>query len=230
MKSLAGANVDPEQFALARQARMMEVQARNAERLVTKSRNESRSTTEGTLLLRESFLATMAQQYVGARGRLDDATTYVVDSVRVSVLDGSSLATLILTAVNTRYDVTVRLAMDCILSFDIARDTLSLSIEPFNITPIVEAGGVLSVADELIRDILKVKLARMSEEYPPLMMPVRFSNSMVVPASSVPVRQKINLEVDSSERRLSWDLRITDITFYRGIAVITFSFDSLEVK
>lgn len=231
VKKLVGADIDPEQYAAAREARMMEVRADNTAKLAQRlKKGPVEQRPDATMHLHESFLQDIARQYVGTRGRLDDATRYTVDSVQVRITEGSALATLALTAVNSRYDVTVQLAMDCILLLDLRDDTLRMRIEPFNIAPVVTAEGLLASADDLIRDLLKVELASLGSSYPPLTIPVNFSNAFTLKSSSLSVRQQINLDVDISERKVTWGIKLTELLFLNHSAWLTFSLDYVEVQ
>jgi hypothetical protein len=154
---------------------------------------------------------------VGARGRLDESTTYVVRKVSVSLYDGAAVASLALDARNDRYDVDVSLVMDCLLVAATDRDKLITRLEPFNISPDVTAGGLLSGAEDILRDVLRIRLATLGKDLPPMEFPVDFAGVVPAPATSTRVSSGLNMIIESRRRVLRYALKIKEVLVFEGV-------------
>lgn len=231
VRTIAGANIDPEQFAAAREAVMMDVRARGAETLARRlSRPPAPEEAELLVTISEAGVRKAVRGLVGIPGWIDPQTSYVIDSIDVRIHNGSGLLTMFLRAHSHAHDVDVDLAMDCTLTLVVKDGELVAAYEPFNISPVVKAGGMLSAAEDVIRDVIRVKLARMSTDIPPVKLPVDFANQMSLDATTVQVRSKVNLDIASPRRVINYGVKVREVLMFDRRVLVALDMTKTEVK
>lgn len=229
--SFAGANVDHEQYAKAREAASLETRYRGALRLADRlQRGPDPGKADIVLQFQEEFLLRMLQQLRGRTGWLDAETRYRIDSVDAQMYPGSALVTLNLLAQNDGYGVDVRLLMDCQLALIPDGDALILEFEPYNVSPAATAGGLLSSAERLIEDVIRVKLGTMKEQFPPMRMPMGFDDSINIDGTTSTVKGTPNLVITAPRRIVDYKLRITDVLLFDNVALVGINLESIAVR
>jgi hypothetical protein len=229
VKSIAGANIDRERYAFAREAAMLETRHIAALRLNERlQRGFSIDDADAALILSEQLVADAMQQLRGRRGWLDRNMPYTIDSIAAVLHHGSASASMKLSVRSEAQNVNVLLIMDCVLAFVPRGNDLLIEMDPFNVQPAVQAPGLLSVAEELIEDVIRVKLGSMKEEFPPVLMPLSFDDVFTIDGAKSEVRSKVNLVLDSPRRMLAYKLRIADLLVFDEMVVLTLNLG--EVK
>lgn len=229
VRSIAGGNIDREQYARAREATMLETRYTAALRLADRLQRNSRiDDADATLMLSEQLVNEAVGQLRGRRGWLDRTTPYTIDSIRAVLYHGSAIASLHLTARSEAHNVDVRLIMDCLLAFTPQDKALRIDIEPFNVVPAVQASGLLTAAEEIIEDVIRVKLGSLKEQFPPMLMPLSFEDTMPVDGVRSEVRSKVNLVLDSPRRLIAYNVRIMDVLLFDGMVVVTVQLDNVK--
>lgn len=230
-KKIAGADIDPEQFEKARQARMLEVKFQYSAKLAKRlTEGEPLDNADISFFLSESFLDKLVNQYVGAKGWLDNTTNYTVQSIDLTLHNGSAIATLKLDARSEKFNVDVKLTMDCILALEQKEKDITAIIEPFNISPDVDAKGILGGTDEIIANLVKINLAQMGKNFPPIKIPVEFINKFEMNDTNMEIKDKVNLIVKSPKRSINYSLRLKEILIFEGKAFISLNLVNTEVK
>lgn len=231
IKKIAGADIDQERFDKARQAKMYEIRSNHSlllsKRLAT---NDPIENADLTFYLSEEFLNKVAKQYNNTSGWLDDATPYLIKEVDLKVHNGSSIVSLTLLANNRKYDVDVFLTLDCILSLELSVSDIVLNLEPFNISPDVSAKGILSSADEIIHNLIKINLANIGNSIPKLKIPINIENSISIPGSRTNIKDKVNLLIVNPNRTLNYKLQLKEILFFEKTAFVGLNLAGTEVK
>jgi hypothetical protein len=231
VRSVAGANVDHERYAKAREAASLETRYRGALRLADRLQGgKDPSDADIVLQLREDFLVRTLQQLRGRQGWLDKETSYRIDSVSAELHPGSALVTLNLLSRNEGYGVDVRLLMDCRLALIPDGDALLLEFEPYNVTPAATAGGMLSAATALIEDVIRVKLGTMKQQFPPMRLPMGFDDQIAIDATSSRVNGKPNLVISAPRRLIDYKLRIIDVLLFDDVAHVGINLESVAVR
>lgn len=231
VRTMAGANVDHEQYAKAREAASLETRYRGALRLADRlQKGKDPADADIVLQLQEDFLVRTLQQLRGRQGWLDAETSYRIDSVAAEMHPGSALVTLNLLARNGAYGVDVRLLMDCRLALIPDGDAIVLEIEPYNVTPAATAGGMLSAATELIEDVIRVKLGTMKDQFPPMRLPMGFDDQIAIDGTSSKVKGKPNLVINAPRRIIDYKLRVADVLLFDKVALVGINLESIEVR
>lgn len=231
VRTLAGADIDLEQLAKAREAAVLQqrwmASARLAQRL---AKHDDIEDADIVCYLSEDAVNRAAAQLVSTRGWIDPDTRYVIRGVTVRLYNGSAMATLSLEAHNTRYDVRVNLAMDCLLSLGFEKVELVAELTPFQVSPDVSTGALLSSASDIIRDMIEIKLSNLGKEFPPIRFPVDFAKSMPVEGGAFAVRDKLNMDVRTPNRVLLYTLSVKEILIFERKAMISFNIPKVQVK
>ncbi|MBI5648253.1 MAG: hypothetical protein HY962_15080 [Ignavibacteriae bacterium] len=231
VRTVAGADIDAEQFAASREAAVTRIRADAATALARRLENREPVTQADVVVTFGTEAVNKAlAQVVGVPGRLDEQTPYVVRGATAALRNGCAIVSLALDARNEDYAVDVRLLMDCVLTLSFEKDGLVARLEPFNIAPDVSAGGLLSAASDIIRDLIKVRLARLGEDLPPIVLPVESASTFPVEGSRVQVRSGINLDIDSPRRVLRTTLRIKEALFFEGRMLVALNLANAEAK
>lgn len=231
VKKIAGADIDAEQFQKAREAKMYEIKSKTSSVLLERlSKPDPISNADITFYLSEEFLNKVARQYNSTNGWLDESTPYTINSVDLKVNYGSAIASMGLKAKSNKYNVLVNLTMDCILNLELKGNELQLQMEPFNIAPAVDAKGLLSSADEIIQNLIKINLANISKSMPPISIPINIANQMAIPGSKTNIKDKVNLLVVNPERIIDYKMKIKEILFLENAAFVALNLEKAEVK
>lgn len=216
LRPVAGANIDIEQLQKAREAKVLEVRLAGAERLSQRmAKGDSVGNADLTFYFSEALLNKASSQLDGATGWIDSLTSYNIHSIRVKLYNGSSIATVSLSAFNHEYDVDVNLLMDCVLSFKIDSGKFYATLEPFNVVPNVKAGGMIGQFDGIIQDIVTLKLSTLSDNLPPIQFPVDFNNQFPVQANSVQIRTGMNMNVSTPAHILKYSLALKEVLIFK---------------
>ncbi|MDP1675528.1 MAG: hypothetical protein Q8L88_01590 [Bacteroidota bacterium] len=216
LRPVAGANVDFEQLQKAREAKVLDVRLAGAQRLSQRLANgDSVSNADLTFYFSEALLNKASSQLDGATGWIDSLTSYTIHNIRVKLYNGSSIATVSLSAFNHEYDVDVNLLMDCVLSFKIDSAKFYATLEPFNVVPNVKAGGMIGQFDGIIRDVVTLKLSTLSDNLPPIQFPVDFNNQFPVQANSVQIRAGLNMDISTPAHTLKYFLALKEVLIFK---------------
>lgn len=231
IKKIAGADIDPVQFDKAREAKMMEVKFLAATSLA-KRLNEGNppENADISFYLSEAFLNKIAMQYDSSEGWLDPATSYKILKTKLTLFNGSAIATLTLLAHNNSYNVDVSLSMDCIVTFKMLKNELEMNLEPFNISPIADAKGLLGGTDEIIENLIKINLANLSKSFPPLKIPLSFTNDFLLEKANINIKDKVNMVVSYNDYPIKYSLKLNEILIFKGKVFVAMSIDKVEVK
>lgn len=231
VRSIAGANVDREQYAKAREAASLDTRYRGALRLADRlQKGDDPGSADMVLQLQEDYLVRTLQQLRGRTGWLDAETHYTIDSVNAEMHPGSALVTLNLLARSEGYGVDLRLLMDCSLALIPDGDALVLEFEPYNVSPAATAGGILSSAEELIEDMIRVKLGTMKEQFPPIRLPLGFDDNISIDGTTSRVSGKPNLVITAPRRIVDYKLRIKDVLLFDKVALVGINLESIAVR
>jgi hypothetical protein len=230
MRSIAGANIDAERFERAREASTWKVRSDAAAGLAKRIAKGPVDDADIVVTLGEALVNKAAAQVLGCTGWIDANTRYTINSVAVSLASGSAIASLGLTAHNEEWFVDVDLVMDCVLTFAIEKDMLVSRYEPFNIAPAVKAGGLLGGMEDIIRDVIKIKVSRLGQDLPPMTYPVDLTNTLPVTASHVPIRGPVNLTLDSPARKMNLKFRLKEVLIFDKKAVVALNLAGAEVR
>jgi hypothetical protein len=210
---------------------MLEQRCNSAEGMLKKLEKEPNiENADFVVYLSENFLNKITKQYENTTGWLDESTKYTVKSVTLQLLNGSAICSMALSADNDKYGVGIDLALDAIVTFEAKDNDLVLGIEPFNISPAANSKGVISIADEMIENLIKIKLAELNKNFPPIKIPLSISDKIVIPGTGLDVNDKINLKINSPERQINYKLRLKDIFIFKEKAVVTLNMEGMEVK
>lgn len=231
IKKIAGADIDPVQFEKAREAKMLEIKLIAASN-IAKRLNEGNplENSDITFYLSEDFINKIARQYDSTEGWLDPSTNYKILSTKITLHNGSSIATLTMLAHNNSYNVDVYLSMDCIVAFKLQKNELEMTLEPFNIAPIANAKGLLGGTDEIIENLIKINLANLSKNFPPLKIPLSFSNEFLLPKTNLEIKDKVNMIVSYNDYLIKYNLKLNEILIFRGKVFVAMSIEKAEVK
>lgn len=231
VKKLAGADIDEAQFAKAREAKAAETRANAAMALEKRlSTGDPIENADILIYLSETSINLIAKQYENTSGWLDKSTSYMIKKVDVKIKNGAAVATLGLIAKNSSWSVDVDLNMDCLLTLETIGGELAIKLEPFNISPEVKAGGLLSSADEIIKNLIKINLAKIGEQMPKIKFPLNYTNSFSMPESKFKINNKVNMEIYNPQRLVNYELKIKEVLFFTGKAFVAINIVNPEVK
>ncbi|MDT8323443.1 MAG: hypothetical protein RRA94_04965 [Bacteroidota bacterium] len=229
--SVAGGNVDRERYALAREAAAMDVRHRGALQLSARLlRAPDPTDADLVLQLEEDFVIRMLTRLQGRRGWLDERTPYVIDSVSGDLHHGSALVTLHLRVRSEAHGVDVYLMMDTQLALIPDGDALRVEFEPYHVTPDVQAVGLLSAAEDVIADVIRVRLGTLREQFPPLRLPLGIDQQLQIDGNTAHVHGSPNLVVHAPRRLLSYTLQLRDVLIFDRHVLVSADLRSLGVK
>ncbi len=229
VRGIAGANIDREQYAKAREAAMLETRYLAALRLANRmQKGFAPGDADATLMLSERLVNDAMQQLRGRRGWLDRQTPYTIDSVHTVLHHGSAIASLQLSVRSEAHDVDVKLVMDCALALLPREKELQIELDPFNVVPAVQAPGLLSAATEIIEDVIRVKLGSLNENFPPVLMPLTFEDFFTIDGVRNEVRSKVNVVLDSPRRMLSYRLKVKDLLIFDELVLVTLALSDVQ--
>lgn len=231
VRSVTGTEVDAERFANAREAQALALRVEKAMELASYlETNDPYDNGSMTVQLGSRFLNHIAQWYKGKKGRLDEDTRYTVDSISVALHHGSATATLALTAKHESYGIELGLFMDCQVLIEKAGEKLKFILEPYNIRPVVESTGFLVGTATMIENIVKMKLANLADDFPPLTLPLVFENRMELDNQHFSVRKQINMDISIPRRAIDYQYSISDILLMREAVFVILTLDKVDVR
>lgn len=228
-RKMAGADFNQEEFSKYREAKISELRYLKAKELDTKLNNTNPVKPEIQLSLNKAMLEKIGRQYVNSTGWIDNATSYVIKNMKTELNYGSALMTFSILAHNDKYNVDVDLLMDCVIGFEFKNEDLILQLEPFNITPIAKAGGLLSATEDLIERMVQKNLGSMSS-YPPFKFPLNIKKQYVMQTSKMQVRDKLNINIESPEKKIDYTISVTDISIFEDAVQVGLNLAKVEVK
>ena len=231
VKKMAGADIDPVQFEKARTAKMLAVKMNSAESLARRlAKGDAVENADVTVILEKQLLLKLLAQYNGSQGLLDKATSYVIKDIKLNLYGGCAIDSLALDAKNTQHNVDVALSLDCILAFVQGKNDIELQLEPFNISPEVTVKGWLSSADEIIMNLIKINLADIGKNFPPLKIPLTFDNKFNVEESKTVIKDKANIEIIAPKRIVDYRIRLNEALIFEQNVFISLNLEKIEVK
>ncbi len=231
IKKLSGSDIDAEQFAKAREAKISEIRLKNLERLTARlqSGNDIYNSDFNFALSRD-LITKIVRQYENSSSWLDEDTPYRIKTVSVELNNGSAIASLAIQAYNKFYKVNVNLVMDCLISVEPSGSDLEIKIEPFNISPNVKAGWTPEIFEEIIGDIIKLNLADIGNKLPPLKIPLDIENNFEIKGDDIVVKDKINLLINNPSRTINFKLRLQDVLIFSEAVFLSLNIDKVGVS
>lgn len=230
VKTVAGANIDSLQFAKSREAKMLEYRLKSAEKLYARLKtNPTPDQYDLSIYLAPDFLKRILNQYNGSSGWLDQVTSYTIRSLDLKLNYGSANVALNLDAHNSTYNVDVKLTMDCLLYMETVNNQLVIRVEPYNISPAVNAGGLLGPTEEIIANLIKINMAEIGRQMPPLQVPVDFSNNIIVPANNINVKDKLNMFIQNPKTQIDFKLKLKEVFVLGNTVLVTMNFENIGV-
>lgn len=232
IKSIAGVNINPEQFHFAQRAKMIELKAKSAETLLQKlNAGQNLENSDFVVYLSSSIVKRLLEQYINSTGWLDESTNYVIKGTSVLLDNGSSDIKLMLDAFNKKYSVNVELELNCVLAFKTVKDKIYIVPEPYDISPVVKPGSIIADAfDDIIESLVKINLADIGKQFPNLEIPVSFSDKMDFDETNVKIQDKMNLSISSPKRSIVYDLKLKDILVFDSAVFISLNAVKTELK
>ncbi|MDH7516240.1 MAG: hypothetical protein QHI48_10250 [Bacteroidota bacterium] len=231
IRKAVGADMDPERYALAREAAMLDLRERAAAALAQRlAAPDPPERAELVVFLSPGAVDSACAQLLGAKGKLDEATAYVVRRVTVTLVNGAAVASLSIDARNDDYDVDVALMMDCILAVFLEKDRFVARLEPFNISPDVSAKGLLAPASGIIRDVLKKKLAGIGRDLPPIVFPVDIAGSIPLEGTAVRISEGVNAVLQVPRRLVDCRVRIKEVLVFESGLLVAVDLSEVRVR
>ncbi len=238
IRSAAGASFDHEQIQKAREAKTLEIKLQSAQHLQQRlSSNIPFDNADISFYFNQEMLNKAASQLDSTAGWLDSLNSYLIRSIRVTLNNGSAIATLSLAVHNYEYDVNVNLLVDCLLSFKVENNSaapgqgkLYAQFEPFTIVPNVSAGGLLFTMENVIGDIVELKLSEMSELFPPIELPIDFSNQFLIQRNTVNVRTGINMDVVIPGQMIEYSLQLKEVLIFKNTMFVALNVTKVKVE
>ena len=231
VKWAAGANIDAEEFEKARVAKMYEERFKAAKKLSERmEKNDPIDNADLTFYLSPNLLKMLLKQYENSTGWLDQATNYTIKSLDLNLHYGSAIVTASLDAKNSKYGVVVKLNLDLIMTVEIDSNKLYIRLEPFNISPAVSAGGILSATEEIIQNLIKINLADIGKQLPISQIPVDFNNKFQMQDTKMTIKDKINMNIYSPARSIEYKLKLKEILIFESAVFVALNEDKVTVN
>jgi hypothetical protein len=230
IRPMAGADVDLEQLAKAREAAVMAVRYEAAKELASRlADGHAIDAGDMSLSITEAALNKVAAQLDSTSGWLDTVTTYKILHTAIAVHNGSAIATITLTAHSIEHNVDVLMLMDCLVTLHIERAVLKAHLEPFNIAPEVTAYGLKKLVSGIIRDVISIRLSSLAATLPSIDIPIDIHNHLTLPGNDMRVRSGLNMDIHIGRRELSYDMTIRDVRFFEKNVFISFALTKIGV-
>ena len=221
LRPAAGASYDKEQVQKAREAKMMEVKLQAAQRLQLRlAENKPIENSDFTFYFNQELFNKAAAQLDSTNGWLDSLNSFFIRNIRVTLNNGSAIATFNIAVFNHQHNVNVDMLMDCLLDFSVENGKLYARFEPFSISPVVTAAGVVGILNTIIADIIELKISEMSQQFPPIEMPIDFENKFPIPQNTFSIRSGINMDVAIPGQTLSYSLQLKEILILHNAVVV----------
>ncbi len=230
VKKITGTDIDPVRFEKAREAKMLEIRSEFAGKMAKKIIDRTFDKSDITISISQSFINQIVKEYIGSTGQLDQNTSFVINNITPTLNYGSAIISIELEAFNSSHNVTVFLAMDCILAFATDKNEINIRFEPFNIAPVAVTKGLLSSASEIIENLIKINLADLSKKFPPITLPINFKNNFEIKETNTKISDKINLAIKVPERKINYTVSINDIFIFTDNILIALNIDEISVK
>jgi hypothetical protein len=230
VKWTAGADIDSLQFAKSREAKMLDNRYKSTSKLLARLKSgEPTENADISFYLSPGLMKRILSQYNGSTGWLDGVTSYKILSLDLKLNYGSANVALNLDAHNDTYNVNVKLTMDCLLYLETANNQLFIRIEPYNISPAVNAGGLLGATEEIIANLIKINMADIGKQMPPLQVPVDFTNNIILPANNIIVKDKLNMSIQNPKTVINFKLKLKEVIIFNNAVFVAMNFDNMEV-
>ncbi|MDD8017118.1 MAG: hypothetical protein PHP42_01970 [Bacteroidota bacterium] len=238
IRPVAGASFDREQIQKAREAKTLEIKLQSAQHLQQRlSNGVPFDNADISFYFNQEMLNKAASQLDSTTGWLDSLNSYFIRNIRVTLNNGSAIATMSLAVYNYEYDVNVNLLVDCLLSFKVDNNVASngqgklyAQFEPFTIVPNVSAGGLLSTMENVISDIVELKLSEMSQLFPPIELPIDFSNQFPIQTNTVTVRTGINMDVTIPGQMIQYGLQLKEVLIFKNTMFVALNVTKVNVE
>jgi hypothetical protein len=231
LRMMTGTDFDGAQLAAAREAAVAEVRGQGAKMLATRLTSGIRADDADIVLsLGPKFIQKAAVQLVGSHGWIDENTSYRINSVIIELQHGSAIASLQLRAHSDSWAVDVDLVMDCIMSLQTVKNELTCVLEPFHISPSVTTGVLLSQMQDIIRDLVTMRVASMGRDLPPVTFPLNIRSQYALEQSAVAIRGPVNLDLFSPKRSIDYTLRIKDVLMLREAVIVGIDITGTEAR
>jgi hypothetical protein len=229
VRMATGTDVDMNQFALARQAKMLDVRAKAAEDLQARlQKGDPLANADMVTYLTEPMLNKMLGELRGVTGMVDKSQSYEIDSIRVDLVNGSAIATVLLHVKNND-GIEARLTLDCALDLQPADSTLKVRFVPFNIAPDVKSGGWLPLKNDIIRDAIALGLTRFTDTMKPWVIPLSQRSSFGIVSADQQVRGPLNLNVHAPKRVVSYRMTMSEVLVFDGVVMMVFRMTEVKV-
>lgn len=230
LRPVAGASFDKEQISKARESKSLEIQFQSAQRLEKRLSAGAIDNADFSFYFNQEMINKAASQLDGSAGWLDSLNSYTIRSIRVVLNNGSAIATINLGVYNHHYDVNVDLLLDCLLSFKVENGKLYAQFEPFTIVPNVTASGMLSTLSGIIQDLVELKLTEMSNTFPPIEMPIDFSNQFPMPPNTVNIRNFINMDVAIPGQTIEYALQLKEVLILKNTMLVAMNLTIVRME
>ena len=232
VRQIAGADIDSGQFLWDRRAKAAEHRFNSARVLSDRlNRQPSADNSDITVMLSPEAIDKVLKQYENSTGWIDESTSYTIRMVKAVLYMGSADAQMLIDARNSKYDVDVELQMNCMLSLIPKDSKIYISLEPYDISPYVKPGGIVSsVADDIVSDMIKVNLAGLGKQFPDLQLPLDFTNTFLIDKSETIVRDKLNLSINFPKRTIDYNFKLKEVLVFDTGVFISMALDKMEVS
>lgn len=221
LRPVAGANYDKEQVAKAREAKMYEVRLEAARRLQQRlASNQPIENSDFTFSFNQEMFNTVASQLDQTTGWIDSLNSFFIRSIRIALNNGSAIATLDLSVFNHQHNVNVDMLADCLLDFSVENGKLYARFEPFSLSPSVSASGAAGILNDIIADLIALKISEMSRQLPTIEMPIDFENQFPIPQNSFSLRSGINTDIVVSGKTIAYALQLKEILILKNAVMV----------
>lgn len=223
IKAAAGADFDTAAYQKAREARITEIKMRETSGLLKRAAKAKLfEDAEIVVKIGSNLLNKIAGRFVGVEGWLDEDNSFITDSIFIELKNGYGIASLKLRAKNHNYGIDVMLIMDCLAVLKYKENELYLGIEPFNISPVVETGFLLSGLRETIRNLLLLNLGELGNKFKGIKIPLNIDNSFLVKGSEHIISGKVNAAIALPDIAVALNLKLSEVIFLEEGVVVTF--------
>ena len=231
LKSVTGTNIDIEELSKAREVKVAKLKYDGISKLNSRlQNNDPIENADLIFYFSESLLNKTASQLDSVKGWVDSLNSYSIKNIRVKINDGSALGIISVNVFNLKYNVSVDLLIDCVISFKIDSNKLFLHFEPFNIIPFVEASGLISIVEDVIADILTVKLSNLNEQLPLFQIPIDFNNQFNIIENKIAVRNIMNMDILIPQHQLKYAIQLKEVLLFKEKVLVAFNINNIQIK
>lgn len=230
LRPATGANFDKEQIAKAREAKLLDIRLQAVQRLRERLLSgKPIDNADFSFFFNQEMLNNAASQIDSTTGWLDSLNSYFIRSIRITLNNGSAIASLNLAVYNYQYDVDVDLVVDCLLDFSVENGKLRARFEPFTIVPSVSAGGILSTVSGVLEDLVELKLSEISRTFPPIELPINFANALPLPEHTASIRTGINMDVRIPSQTIYYSLQLKEVLIFKTVLFVALNLKDVSV-